>query len=103
MIQGLGEAMMLTWAQLGVKIEKINETFDNLTLFISVPKSSHHKHSSGEEMAGMLLAKRFKVTLTGMGVKRLEVRVKIRDEFWTTAMAQDAVIEMRKLLYGSQW
>lgn len=103
MVQGLGEAMLLTWAQLGVVIEYIQETTDALNMYISVPKSSYHKNSDGVEMSGLFLAKRFKDTFVDMGIKRLSVKAKVREEDWTAELSKEAVIRARKELYGSQW
>ncbi len=103
MIQGLGEAMLLTWAQLGVVIEDVKETTELLSVYISVPKSSYHNNADGENMSGMFLAKRFKDSFIDMGVKRVVVKAKVREEDWTKELSTEAVIKTRKELYGSQW
>lgn len=102
-MRGLGEAVYIVWASFGVQIEKVNESIDNLEIFISVPKSSYHNDVQGNEMAGDLLAKRFKDKMKDMGVKRLTVRYRIRNEFWTEKMYKEANVKARQMLYGSQW
>lgn len=102
-MKGLGEAIYIVWASFGVVIEKINESVDNLEIFISVPKSSYHNDVHGNEMAGNLLAKRFKDKMKDMGVKRLTVRYRVRDEYWTEQMCKDADVKVRQAIYGSQW
>lgn len=103
-MSGIGEAMMITWAGFGLRIEGQNESDESLEIYISVPESSYHFNKNQEEMAGMLLAKRFKQVLTEMGVKRLTVKVRVRrGERWTKEMQEDAELNMRKELYGSQY
>lgn len=102
-MKGLGEVVYIVWASFGVQIEKVNESVDSLEIFISVPKSSYQNDVHGKEMARDLLAKRFKDKMTGMGVKRLTVRYRVRDEYWTEQMCKDADIRARQMIYGSQW
>ena len=104
MINGLGEAMMMTWAKMGLKIENQIETQESLTIYISVPEFSDERNVYGEEMSGMRLAKRYKEMLIDIGIKRLTVKAKIRfGEHWTEEMGHDAELKMRKMLYGSQY
>ena len=103
-MSAIGEVMMITWAGFGLKIERHNETQERLEIFISVPEHSFKLNVNQEEMAGMTLAKRFKETLTEMGVKRLVVKSRTRiGEVWTKEMAEDAELSMRKMLFGSQY
>lgn len=102
-MKGLGEAVYIVWASFGVEIEKINESIDSLEIFISVPKSSHYNDVHGNEMAGDHLAKRFKDTMKDIGVKRLTVRYRVRNEHWTEQMYKDAIVKARQTIYGSQW
>ena len=39
-VKGLGEAIYIVWMSFRIVIEKVNESVDNLEIFISVPKSS---------------------------------------------------------------
>lgn len=103
-MKGLGEAMMITWAGFGLRIEKTQESTESLVIYISVPEHSYHKNAKGEEMSGMTLAKRFKTTMTDMGIKRLTVKSRIRaGENWTKENSEAAELEMRKTIYGSQY
>lgn len=102
-MKGLGAAVYIVWASFGVQIEKVNESVDNLEIFISVPKSSYHYDVHGKEMAGDFLAKLFKDKMKDMGVKRLTVRYRVRDEYWTEQMCKDADVKARQMIYGSQW
>lgn len=102
-MKGLGEAVYIVWASFGVEIEKINESVDSLEIFISVPKSSYQNDAHGNEMAGDYLAKRFKDTMKDMGVKRLTVKYRVRNEHWTEQMYKDAIVKARQTIYGSQW
>ena len=57
-----------------------------------------------KEMCGMRLAKRYKEMLIDMGIKRLTVKAKIRfGEHWTKEMGKDTELNMRKMIYGSQY
>lgn len=102
-MKGLGEAAYIVWASFGVEIEKINESVDSLEIFISVPKSSYQNDTHNNEMAGDYLAKRFKDTMKDMGVKRLTVRYRVRNEHWTEQMYKDSIVKARQTIYGSQW
>lgn len=102
-MSGIGEGIMVAWAGFGLKIESQTETQENLTIWISVPSQSFEHNSDGVEMAGMFLARRFKKTLTEMGVKNLTVKAKVRNEFWTKEMADDAMLNMKKTILGSQY
>lgn len=97
------ENLYIVWMSFGIVIEKINESVDNLEIFISVPKSSYRNDVHGNEMAGDILAKRFQDKMRGIGVKRLTVRYRVRDEYWTEQMYKDAEIKARQMIYGSQW
>ena len=104
MINGLGEAMLMTWAKMGLKIENETETQESLTIYISVPEFSDERNIHNEEMSGMRLAKRYKEMLIDMGIKRLTVKARIRSgEHWTKEMGKDAELNIRKMLYGSQY
>lgn len=102
-MKGLGEAAYITWMSFGVKIEKVNESIDKLELFISVPKSSCKKDVNNNEMASDHLAKRFKNVLFEMGVKRLVVKYRVRNEHWTEEMSKAAIVKSKQNIYGSQW
>lgn len=100
----IGNAIAITWAGFGLRIEKTTETQDMLEVYISVPESSFHRNVNGDEVAGATLAKRFKSSLIEMGVKRLTVKSRIRcGEAWTKELADEAELNMRKQLFGSQY
>ena len=99
-MRGLGEAAYITWMSFGVEIDKINESADELELFISVPKSSYKKDVDNNEMASDFLAKRFKTVLSEMGVKRLVVKYRIRNECWTEKMSKQSIKEATQTIYG---
>lgn len=100
----MGMGIMLGWTQMGVIIDKELETQESLTIYISVPEHSYHKDVHGKEMAGTHLAKRIKETLVKMGIKRLTVKYKIRTgDYWTKEKSNQADLEMRKKLFGSQY
>ena len=104
MMAGMGAAIAITWARFGVKIEKENETQDMFEIYISVPERSFHRNVNNEEMAGRTLAKRFKDVLTEMGVKRLVLKSRTRHgEVWTKELADEAELNMRRKLFGSQY
>lgn len=104
MINGLGEAMMMSMAKMGLRIENETETQESITIYVSVPEFSDERNIRNEEMAGMRLAKRYKEMLIDMGIKRLTVKAKIRSgEHWTKEMGKEAELNMRKMLYGSQY
>ena len=104
MINGLGEAMMMSIAKMGLRIENETETQESITIYVSVPEFSDERNIRNEEMAGMRLAKRYKEMLIDMGIKRLTVKAKIRSgEHWTKEMGKEAELNIRKMLYGSQY
>lgn len=99
----LGEAMYITWRGMGVIIDNFIETEENVSIYISVPKSSYRKNVTGIEMSGEFLAKRFKESLTEMGIKKLTVAFKIRNENWTKEKEEEATLKARKEIFGSQY
>lgn len=56
-MSGLGEAVMITWAEYGLKIENTSETTESLVIYVSVPEHSYKRNAKGSEMAAMDLAK----------------------------------------------
>lgn len=96
--------MMLVWAEHGLTIDNVVEDQESLTIYVSVPEDGYHADVHGNIMAGKFLAKRFKETMSDLGVKRLTVKSKIRiGDIWTKDKAKDAELNMRKVLYGSQY
>lgn len=97
-----GEVMLITWASLGLRIEKSNETPEHLEIYISVPETSYHLNINKEQMAGMTLAKRFKTVMNDMGIKKLVVKSRIRKgDNWTKEKAKAAEEQMKYEIYGN--
>lgn len=97
-------AMLLTWAQMGITLDKEVETDTSYTIYISVPEHSFEHDVDGVEMAGNHLARRIKQTLTEMGVKNLVVKAKIRKgDTWTKEKAGTAYNIKGREIYRSQW
>ena len=103
MINGLGEAVLISLAGVGLTFDKVDETQESLTMYISVPSSSYHVDARGREMSGDYLAKRVKQTMVEMGVKRLTVKYRIRNEHWTKEKKEAAELNARKQFFGSQY
>ena len=91
----ISQAMLLTYAKLGVQIDKFDNTDEGIILLFSVPKNSYHKGVNNIEMSGKYLAQRVKQTLTEMGVVFTDCRYKTRNEYWDEQMAETA----KKMLY----
>lgn len=103
-MKGMGEAVMLTMAQMGLKLVNQIETQESLEIWVTVPETSYEVDVDGIQMAGMHLAKRYKETLEMLGLKRLTVKAKIRKgDHWTKEKSEAANLEMRKMIYGSQY
>lgn len=77
------KGIVLGLRSLGVQIDKLTEDENGMILYFSVPKTSHSRNVHGQEMAGNVLAKRVKETLTMIGVTFSICKYKIRDEDWT--------------------
>ena len=97
-----GEVMLIVWAGLGLQIEKHNETTEYLEIYISVPETSYHTNAHKEQMAGAVLAKRFKTVMNDMGLKKLIVKSRIRKgDNWTPEKAKNAEEQMKHDIYGN--
>ena len=95
---------LITWAEMGITVDKKVETDTSYSLYISVPEHSYNKDVDGNEMAGKHLATRIKTTLTEMGVQNLSVMFKVRaGDNWTKEKALEAYNTMGRKLYRSQW
>ena len=78
----LSKAMLITWAGLGIEIDRLDDSPDGIICYISVPRSTTHLNAYSEQMAGQHLAKRFKQALTEMGIKFSVCKFKVREEDW---------------------
>lgn len=47
----LGQAMLITYAEMGVVIDKFEDVDDGVILLFTVPKSSYNIDAKGEQMA----------------------------------------------------
>lgn len=74
------------WKEYGVRLEKTDSSDDKPVYFISVPSISEFFDDMGNELSGVLLAKRVKRDL-GSGI---QLRYRVRQERWTQARAANA-------------
>lgn len=86
----LGKAMLITYAEMGVVIDKFDDTDAGIVLLFTVPKTSYHVDVKGEQMAGKHLASRVKHTLEDLGMVFANIGYYIRDEQWDTTKAEIA-------------
>jgi len=84
----MGQAMLIAYAELGVQIDRFDNTDTGIILLFTVPKGSYHRGADNIEMSGKHLASRVKRTLEEMGVVFADCRCKIRDEYWSEDMAK---------------
>jgi len=86
----MGKAMLVTYAEMGVVIDKFDDVDEGVILLFTVPKSSYHIGAKGVEMSGRHLASRVKQTLEEMGMVFTDIRYHIRDEHWDATKAEIA-------------
>ena len=91
---------MISWAGFGVCIVKEVEHDGRIEIYITVPEHSYRRNVDGEEIAGRVLAKRFKTALTEMGVTGLTVKFQIRPENWTKEMGEKAEKDMMQAMWA---
>ena len=99
----IGQAMLITYAELGVQIDRFDNTDMGIVLLFTVPKNSYHKGADNIEMSGKYLASRIKRTLEEMGVVFADCRCKIRDEYWSEDMAKLAKRTAYKNMGYKDW
>lgn len=99
----MGKAMLITWASLGVQVDRFDDTDDGVIFLFTVPQSSYERGADGEEMSGKHLASRVKTTLEKMGMKFADIRYGIRDEYWDKTKAENAQKAVYKDLGYSKW
>ena len=92
----MAKGMLITFAELGVKIDKFDETDRGVILYMSVPKTSYEQAEHGDAAVGGALATKVKKMLSMLGTKFADCRYKIRDEHLTKEMAEMAKIEAKK-------
>ena len=74
--------MLITYAEMGVVIDKFEDVDDGVILLFTVPKSSYNIDAKGEQMAGKHLASRVKYTLEALCMVFADIRYHIRDDHW---------------------
>lgn len=99
----MGQAILITYAEMGVMIDKFDDVNEGAILLFTVPKTSYHIDAKGEQMAGKHLASRVKHTLEDFGVVFADIRYHIRDEHWDVAKAQAAKREAYKDMGYKDW
>lgn len=87
---------IISWIGFGVKTEQ----FINNIIYITVPRFSYNKDISGQDLAGEILAQRYKEKINEESDQEIIVKMKIRDEHWTPQKEEQAIKEIKKLLYG---
>ena len=86
----MSQAMLIAYAEMGIIIDKFDDTDAGVILLFTVPKTSYHIGADNKEMAGGHLASRVKTTLEKMGVVFADIRYYVRDEHWTKDKADTA-------------
>lgn len=96
----MAKGILLGLAQLGLRIEADKVSDDGIEIiYISVPERSYNLNVHGEEMAGRLLAKRFKDKLINLRSNDTIVKWKTRTgEYWTKELAQIEEEKMKKAM-----
>lgn len=84
------KVILVTLAEMGVQIDKFDNTDEGIVLLFTIPKNSYRKGANDNEMSGRHLAKRVKQTFEGMGVVFADCRFRIREEDWTEDKAEIA-------------
>lgn len=98
----LGEGAMIAFAGMGVQFEDWKENDNQVTQYISVPETSDHIDSNGNELAGAILAKTVKRGMTKVGIMNLTVKYRIRQgDHWTDQKRNEAEVSMKKLIHAS--
>lgn len=85
----MAKGIVLGMASMGVIIDKLENDDNGIILYFSVPKTSTHINAKGEQMAGKVLARRIKETLSELGFKFSICKFKIRDEDWNKSKEQE--------------
>ena len=99
----MGKAMLITYAEMGVQIDKMEDTDDGIIFLFTVPKSSWEYDVKGREMSGKHLASRVKYTLEDLGMVFVDIRYHIRDEHWSREKADEAKQQAYKDMGYKKW
>lgn len=101
--EALGKAMLITYAQMGVQIDRLEDTDDGIIFLFTVPKTSWEFDANGKEMSGKHLATRVRDTLKEMGMVFADIRYGIRNERWDKAKGDAAKDKMLKDIGYKKW
>lgn len=99
----IGKAMLITYAQMGVQIDKFDNTDAGIIFLFTVPKSSWECDASGKEMSGKHLASRVKHTLEDMGMVFADIRYAIRNEHWDRIKSETAKTQAYQDMGYKKW
>ena len=99
----LAQAMLVTYAQMGVQIDRLEDTDDGIIFLFTVPKTSWEFDANGEEMSGKHLATRVRDTLKEMGMVFADIRYGIRREHWDKAKGDAAKNAALKDMGYKKW
>lgn len=89
------KAMYIVFKQYGLIVDAIDD--ESNVVYISVPKTSDMKTISGEDVAGLKLAKKFKDLFR---TSRYTVKYKVRNENWTAEMAHSAKNDAEDVVFN---
>lgn len=87
----IAKGILLGMESMGVIIHKLEEDNNDIILYFSVPRTSSNINDKGEQMAGKVLSRRVKETLSGLGLKFSVCKFKIRDEDWDDFKSQEVI------------
>ena len=99
----LGKAMLITYAQMGVQIDKFDNTDAGIIFLFTVPRSSWECDVNGKEMSGKHLASRVKHTLEDLGMVFADIRYAIRNEHWDKAKGEAAKTQAYQDMGYKKW
>ena len=95
--------LFITYAEMGVVIDKFEDVDDCVILLFTVPKSSYNIDAKGEQMAGNHLASRVKYTLGVFGMVFTDIHYHIRDEHLDKTKAETAKRAAYKDMRYKDW
>lgn len=76
--------ILKVWEEFGLRIEGRSEDRGVPVILISVPERSCRTNTRGEEIAGDVLAKRFRTALSDAGFRSTILKSRIRrGEYWS--------------------
>jgi len=99
----IAKGMYITWCEMGVVVDKFEDTDDGIIMLFTVPRSAPHLDASGKEMSGKHLASRIKETCEEMGLVFKDIRYAIRDEYWSEDKCKAARVRAKQDLGYKKW